>query len=361
MKQLSIEKCPVEIGPLTDSSLQQLLDEKYKLARKVIFVDENTHDHCLDFLLTAFPSLEDAEVMLLPAGEENKVLEICVQVWAAMSEYNIGRQDLVLNVGGGVVTDMGGFIASVYKRGIPFVNIPTSLLGMVDAALGGKTGIDLHSYKNQLGTFTNPDAVFIDSGFLNSLPEKELVSGFAEMIKHALITSRDHWEIISHLDPVRLLESHHFEELIAVSVVMKSTIVNQDVKETGVRKVLNFGHTIGHAIEGFFLESNPISHGHAVALGIMAESYISFKRGLLTDRELLEITTCLSQLYDHLPMNDADKTAMIVLMHNDKKNSEGKIKCVLLEGIGQASYDNEISEEEAREALNFVDSVYYSN
>src|SRR5690606_19825507 len=163
-----------------------LLTNDYTNSKKVILVDENTHDACLEYLLTAFDGLEDAEVMLLPAGEENKVMEVCFQVWEAMSEYGVGRRDLIINLGGGVVTDMGGFIASVYKRGVDFINIPTTLLGMVDASIGGKTGIDLGPLKNQLGVFSNPKAIYVDVTFLETLETKDVVNGYAEMLKHAL-------------------------------------------------------------------------------------------------------------------------------------------------------------------------------
>ena len=149
MKQLKIDQCTIEIGSITSSSFEQLLEERYAKSRKIILVDEHTHDHCLEYLLTSFPSLEEAEVMLLPVGEENKVMEVCFQVWEAMSEYGIVRSDVVINLGGGVVTDMGGFIASIFKRGLDFINIPTSLLGMVDASIGGKNGIDLGAYKKK--------------------------------------------------------------------------------------------------------------------------------------------------------------------------------------------------------------------
>lgn len=361
MKQLEIAQCTVEIGSILGSSFEQLLTGRYAEARKIILVDENTHDHCLEYLITSFPVLQDAEVMLLPVGEENKVMEVCFQVWEAFSEYGIVRSDVVINLGGGVVTDMGGFIASVFKRGLDFINIPTSLLGMVDAAIGGKNGIDLGAFKNQLGLFRHPQAVYIDPGFLQSLPEAELVSGYAEMIKHALIADKEHWKLIHQLDPIKLLHSTHFETLIARSVEIKSAIVNSDPLEANRRKVLNFGHTIGHAIEGYCLQLQPISHGHAVGIGMIAESYISFKKEMISQRELLDITNYLTQIYTHVPLDEDDKLHVLQLIHNDKKNAANEIRCALLKGIGACDHQVAITEQEAYEALLFVDSVYTLN
>lgn len=361
MKHFTIEHCTIEIGSIAKSGLHQLLEGPFAGSRKIILVDENTHDHCLEYVITSFPALDEAEVMLLPVGEENKVMEVCFQVWEAMSEYAIDRKDLVINLGGGVVTDMGGFIASIYKRGLPFINIPTTLLGMVDAAIGGKTGIDLRMHKNQLGVITHPAAIFIDPAFLQTLPEEELVSGYGEMLKHALIADKQHWQLLKQLDPVKLLKSDHFVDLIAASVAIKRRIVAEDVNETGIRKILNFGHTIGHAIEGFCLSLDPVAHGHAVAIGMIAESYLSFKREFITQRELLEITTYLTQLYDLIPLSDEEKKGVLELMKNDKKNEAGEIRCALLKGIGNCEYDHKITLQEAYEALLFVDSVYTLN
>ncbi len=361
MKRFEVDKNPIEICSLSDSSLGQLLATDYASSKKVIMVDENTHDHCLEYLLTTYTELEDAEVMLIPAGEENKVLEVCFQVWEAMSEYGIVRSDLIINLGGGVVTDMGGFIASVFKRGLDFIHIPTSLLGMVDASIGGKTGIDLGSYKNQIGTFQQPKGVFIDPAFLHTLPEEQLVSGYAEMLKHGLIADKKLWDLFRSLDPVKLVENEHLEEVIARSVALKVEIVNEDPKEKYRRKALNFGHTIGHGIEGVCLEEDPISHGHAVALGMIAESYLSFKRNLISQREFLEITNYLSQIVDYVALTDEAKKRVFELIKNDKKNDQSSIRCVLLNGIGDVKIDEAITEAEVHDALQCIDNVYSGN
>ncbi len=362
MIHFSLENSSIEIGNLEGGSFENLISVIYKEARKIIIVDDNTHDHCLEYLITTFPALEEAEVMLLPAGEDNKVMEVCFQVLQALSEYNISRNDLIINLGGGLVTDMGGFIASIFKRGITFVNIPTSLLGMVDASVGGKTGINLGSLKNELGVFKDPRAIYIDSRFLSTLETKELINGYAEIIKHSLIAKKELWEVLITIDPANLLDYQDLTNLLALSVGIKAQVVGDDPFEKGLRKVLNFGHTVGHAIEGFYLDSDePIAHGHAVALGIIAESYISFKLNSLSERELIEICRYISQLYEPIFLNDEERKEMVELVYHDKKNDKGKIKIILLNGIGASKWDVEVSEELIYDSLGYIKSVYSSN
>jgi 3-dehydroquinate synthase len=357
LKTLHLDGTNIEIGQLEKSTFSDLLTGKYAHSRKVILVDENTHDHCLEFLITAFSGLEEAEVMLLPAGEENKVMEVCFQVWEALSEYQISRSDLIINLGGGVVTDMGGFIAAVFKRGVDFINIPTSLLGMVDAAIGGKTGVDLGPYKNQLGVFKQPTAVFIDPRFLASLPQDEWKNGFAELLKHALISDEKLWDELTKISFEELIGSKDWEKYIAQAVTIKSDIVGRDPMEKGERKLLNFGHTIGHGIEGFCLENEtPIAHGHGVALGMIAESYLSMKKGFLSEDALNQIVEQLKNRFEGIEI--ADKEAILKIIQNDKKNDSAGIKCVLLNKIGAASFDHVIADEEIIESLDYLIAMY---
>jgi len=351
MKKIQANNYSIELGSIVKSSFTNFISDEYKDSKKIILVDENTHDCCLEYLLTSFDGLKDAEVMLLPVGEENKVLEVCFQVWEALSEYKVSRKDLIINLGGGVVTDMGGFIASIYKRGVDFINIPTSLLGMVDASIGGKTGVDLGRFKNQLGTFTIPKALFIDAGFLNTLPKEELLNGYAEMLKHALISSKDYWNQLISISKIDDLAKG---DLIKTSIEIKNDIVKSDPKEVNERKKLNFGHTIGHAIEGLFLAKNPISHGHAVGIGMLAESFISLKRGILPETDWNEISEVLMALFPILPISLEDIDTIIELMRNDKKNSEDQIKSCLLTSIGSCIYDQDLSIEEIKESLYFL-------
>ena len=347
MTIIPIGNTKVHIGPLENSGFIDTLNQ-FSHRKKVIMVDENTHDCCLEYLLTSFPTLEEAEVMLLPAGEENKVLEICYQVWSALLEYEIGRHDLIINLGGGLVSDMGGFIASVYKRGIPFVHIPTSLMAMVDASIGGKNGVDLNGIKNCIGTINDPTAIFVDPAFLSTLPAEEIFNGFAEMLKHALITDVDYWNALKSLKTE--------EELITLSnlirsIEIKKNIVNADPLESGVRKKLNFGHTLGHALESYFLTQKPIAHGHAVALGMIAESFISYKRGVLSAAAYSEIEQVLIRIFPMLDIPEGAVEQIIAFIKNDKKNEGKEMNFVLLEALGQTSINASLSENEIGESL----------
>ena len=349
MKTMKIEGnyCRLEIGSILEGGFQAYL-KTFENQKIVILVDENTHDYCLEYLITSFPELERAEIMLLPCGEENKVMEVCFQVWQAFTEYHVERKDLVINLGGGVVTDMGGFIASVFKRGLTFIHVPTSLLGMVDAAIGGKNGIDLDGYKNQLGTITQPACVFIDSGFLATLPAEEIFNGYAEMLKHDLIGDLALWKEIRHIQSEDELIQ---QEVIVKAIRVKTNIIEQDPLEGGLRKKLNFGHTVGHALESYFLQSTPISHGHAVALGMIAESYISMKRNLLTKEAYKEIESTIIRSFPMIELQAEDVSQVISLMYQDKKNEAGQIRSCLLDGIGSCMYDQEVKEEEIGESL----------
>lgn len=355
IQQIQATDYTIEVGSLVDSSFVHLLTNEYADSKKVILVDENTHDECLEYLLTAFDGLEEAEVMLLPEGEENKVMEVCFQVWEAFGEYGVGRRDLVINLGGGVVTDMGGFIASIYKRGVDFINIPTSLLGMVDASVGGKTGIDMGMYKNQLGVFANPKRVFVDLGFLNTLPSMELANGYAEMIKHGLIADNMHWNNIKNLNP---REDEWNSDWIIESIKIKNDIVISDPFEKDLRKKLNFGHTFGHAFEGMSLGwENPIPHGHAVALGMIAEAFISKERNLLSNEAFEEIKETITTRFEMMSFSEEVVSPLFELMQNDKKNFDQKIKCVLLTAIGESIIDQEITEEDVLKVIQFFDTL----
>ena len=329
---------PLEWGPLLNSSFSSVLAPF--AARKIaILVDENTHDHCLEFLITGFEALAEAEVIMLPAGEENKVLEVCFQVWETLTEAGFGRHDLLINLGGGMVTDLGGFVASVYKRGFAFVHIPTSLLGMVDAAVGGKTGIDLAGYKNQLGTFQEPLATFVDTGFLQTLPDIEWTNGFAELLKHALIADKTLWEALTQIKNIPL---ELRTETIQQGVQIKVDVVAQDPTEQGLRKILNFGHTIGHALESYYLNSDtPLAHGHAVAIGMLLEAQLSVNQATLSQTEFEAIEKCIKQTYPIQIPNDAE--ALWTLMQQDKKNANGEVRICLLPQIGSCLFDQKLT------------------
>lgn len=345
----------IEIGSLLDSSFEFLMTENYSDSKKIIVVDENTNEFCLDYLITNFDSLKEAEIIMIPAGEENKLLDICAQVWLTWDEYKISRSDVVINLGGGMITDIGGFMASLYMRGIDFINIPTSLLSMVDASVGGKTGVDHGGVKNLIGIFSNPKAVFVDPVFLSTLPEGEFYSGFAEMLKHGLIVSPTHWHELSALNDVQqeISLSHIYS-----SIVIKNEIVQQDPFEKDQRKKLNFGHTIGHALESYFLDKDPISHGYAVILGVLCESFISFKRNYITMEEFSEIERVIVKNYQLIDLSSEDYNEIIRFMKSDKKNRHNKILGVLLIGIGEAITNKEYTMDEITAAFDYLNRVY---
>ena len=347
----------IEIGSLLDSTLGELLSTTYKNAQKIILVDENSKAYCLEYLITSYDELAYAEVIELPSGEENKQLDICIQVWESMTEYNIDRSALLINLGGGVISDMGGLIASLYKRGISFVNIPTTLLAMVDASVGGKTGVDLGAFKNQIGLFSFPECIYVDKGFLNTLEKNQIKNGIAEMLKHGLIQDRKHWDSIKSL----LMNSENIsDELIEKSISIKNNIVLIDPYEKSIRKNLNFGHTIGHAIESYFLEINkPILHGYAVAIGIQIESFISFKMNFLQSFDFDEIVGVLKCYFPRIELPPEAIETIISNAKQDKKNRGGEIKMVLIKSIGEVVNDISVEEKLIIEGIKYyIDSKH---
>jgi 3-dehydroquinate synthase len=342
---------PIEWGPLLNSSFSSVL-ATFASRKIAILVDENTHDHCLEFLITGFEALAEAEVIMLPAGEENKVLEVCFQVWETLTEAGFGRHDLLINLGGGMVTDLGGFVASVYKRGLAFINVPTSLLGMVDAAVGGKTGIDFAGYKNQIGTFSAAQFTYIDSGFLHTLPSQEWANGFAELLKHALISDGQLWQDLSNIQDI---QNELRSETIQQGVQIKVEIVAQDPTEKGLRKILNFGHTIGHALESYYLNTETaLSHGHAVAIGLLLESHLSVELSTLTKEEFLSIETKIKSIYTLQIPKDA--AGLWALMQQDKKNNNSEVRMCMLSQIGACVFDQKLAFEEFEKVLSFYSS-----
>lgn len=323
-----------------------------------ILVDTNTHDLCLPKFMANLNSGDiETEVMEMPDGEEHKTIDICTGVWEAMSQYNADRKSLLINLGGGVVTDLGGFVASTYMRGITYINVPTSLLAMVDASVGGKTGIDLGVLKNQVGIISEGKMVLIDVSFLETLPQNQMVSGFAEMLKHGLIADKAYWYTLTHLEDLDISE---LDKLIYDSVIIKNNIVMQDPTENGLRKTLNFGHTLGHAIESYFLDNDEkitLLHGEAIAIGMILEAYISSRTNGLPENELLEITEGILKTFSKNNIDETDYNFIIDLMKHDKKNSHGIIKFVLLKTIGKAKIDCEVPNSIILDAFNYYNNL----
>lgn len=332
------------------SQLNTFLSEN-SFSKIFILVDENTHEYCLPILLGNLESEISFEILEVEPGEEMKNIQTANHLWEILTEMHADRKALVINLGGGVITDMGGFVASTFKRGIPFINIPTTLLAMCDAAIGGKTGIDLMHYKNMVGTFSFPEQIFVYPQFLETLPYKELRSGFAEMLKHGLIADKAHWE---NLIQIHKLDVEGIFPHIQTSMDIKQSVVEKDFHEKNVRKTLNFGHTIGHAIESLYLEKgNPILHGEAVALGMICETHLSFLEGLVSEEDAESIISNISRYYAFLDLSDFKGDDIFKLLLNDKKNEETKINFSLLSGIGSCVFDYQCKTKNIQSSLDF--------
>ncbi len=341
----------IQIGEAAPDQLNIFL-KKNKFSKIFILVDENSLRHCLPQLIPRVKKLAEAEIIELESGEENKTIDVCLNVWRVLGELGADRNSLLINLGGGVITDMGGFVASTFKRGIAFVNIPTTFLAQIDASVGGKTGIDLDGLKNEIGMFANPKELFIYPGFLRTLPSRQMLSGFAEALKHGLVADADYWE---KLTTVNIAADVAWDEIILRSIRIKEKIVDDDPLEKGKRKVLNFGHTIGHALESFFLEGGEASllHGEAVAVGMICEAWMSNQHAGLKENELEEITATLFQLYGSINTDSVSDHRLIELMRHDKKNENGNIYFTLLDGIGKPVINKKAVATDIIEALNY--------
>lgn len=318
-----------------------------------ILVDSNTHNNCLNIFLQQLETEVTIEVIEMEAGEEHKNIETCSGIWSTLSELGADRKSLLINLGGGVVTDLGGFVASTFKRGISYINVPTSLLAMVDASVGGKCGVDLGNLKNQIGVINQPEMVLIDSNYLTTLPANEMRSGLAEILKHGLIANEAYWEKATNLEALTLED---LDSLITESIEIKSKIVKKDPTEKNLRKTLNYGHTLGHAIESYFLTSpdkTTLLHGEAIAAGMIMATYLSHKICGFPNNKLENITKKINNLFPLINLLPNDYDIIIDLLKFDKKNSHGNINFVLLKDIGEAEIDVIVSNEQLKEAMNY--------
>lgn len=336
----------IHIEPIQQSIQAVLAAKTY--TQIVVVVDNHTKKYCYPLVK---PFLPKHTLISILAGESNKILATCEQIWQSMTKAQLDRHALVLNLGGGVIGDMGGFCAATYKRGIDFVQIPTTLLSQVDASVGGKLGIDFNGLKNHLGVFTLPKSVLIDAVFLKTLPEREIRSGFAEIIKHCLIADAKKWQEIR----VRDFDEQNFEGLIAHSVEIKKKIVEQDPTEKGIRKTLNFGHTLGHAIETHFLNDSKkrLLHGEAIAAGMICESFIAHQRKLIDVKTLEQIEEFIFSIYGNANIKNMDIEPIIALTAQDKKNLGKSVRFSLIDGLGSCQFDLAVSNKEMKAALNY--------
>jgi 3-dehydroquinate synthase len=316
-----------------------------------ILCDENTHEYCLPTLLGNLEINIPFEIIEIEPGEEMKTIETVVQLWEILAELQADRKSLLINLGGGMITDLGGFVASTYKRGISFIHLPTTLLGICDASIGGKTGIDHGFVKNLVGTFATPKDIFVYPNFLKTLPFGEIRSGFAEMLKHGLVADAKHWEELQSVD---LENTEEMFPYLETSMQIKQTIVKSDYKEIGIRKILNFGHTYGHAIESLFLTlQKPIPHGEAVAIGMILETKLAAIESLIPEKLSDEIILAIQQFYPYISIDKFKDEEIISLMKNDKKNESENFNFSLISAIGKGEFNVQSNKANILKALAF--------
>ena len=319
--------------------------------RIFVLVDETTNKLCWS-LVKDYLCLKDAQTIIIGATDRRKNLDTLVHVWESLQQGKATRHSLLINLGGGMVTDLGGFAASTYKRGINFINIPTTLLAMVDASVGGKTGINFGGLKNEIGVFNDAEFVLLDTNWLRTLDEENIRSGYAEMLKHGLIADETMWAELINFN----LAQPNLRQLASMlnkSVRIKERIVAEDPHEKGIRKALNLGHTFGHAFESWAMKRQPVLHGYAVAFGLIAELYLATTQTDFPTERMRQTVNFIRAYYGSLPITCNDYPELIELMHHDKKNRGNEINVTLLGGIGDIRIDQTITEEDIKEALDF--------
>lgn len=313
------------------------IQNKIKAQRIFIVCDTNSSKHCLPYFKKCVDDKIAIHIIKIKAGEAQKNFETIGFICAQLNNYFATRSDVIVNLGGGVVCDAGGFAAAIYKRGMQFINIPTTLMAMIDAAIGGKTGINFEGIKNNIGAFHFPAAVFVDVAFLQTLPPRHITNGFAEALKHSLIYDKKLWQKIKNISP---LDFSANAKLIERCIKIKCEIVKADSHENGMRKLLNFGHTIGHAIESLsMLSPTPLLHGEAVMIGMLHESRLSHQYTGLPLNQLKEIENVLNPYIKNQKFKNATTKQLLPYLLNDKKNNHNHIRYTLLKEIGKGVVD----------------------
>ncbi|MCD8440843.1 3-dehydroquinate synthase [Tenacibaculum finnmarkense] len=343
---------PIDFNEKGYTSLANLIRNK-QYSTIFIVVDDNTITHCYPRFIELLETDKKIEVIQIDAGEIHKNLETCAGVWSAMTELGADRKSVLITLGGGVITDLGGFVASTFKRGIDFVNIPTTLLSMVDASVGGKTGVDLGVLKNQIGLFANPQMVVLDPEYLQTLSPREIRSGTAEIIKYGMTHDVHLYNEIKSNPKLNIID------LIHRSIEIKNEVVLEDPKEHGVRKALNWGHTIGHGIESYFLENthkNTLTHGEAIAIGMVCEAYISAKVLGFPSDKVADVKKTILTIYGETAILEDDFAPILELMKHDKKNIDGEINFVLLNDFGDFKINCTVTNQLITESLQYYNS-----
>ena len=347
-----MEKQKIIISKDLCQSLTQAVDE---VKHDLLFVlcDETTESLCLP-VISDFECMRGAQLITIPATDTHKTLESLSHVWSELQRMGATRHSLMVNLGGGMVTDLGGFAASTFKRGIPYINIPTTLLSMVDASVGGKTGINFGGLKNEIGVFNNARSVILDTTFLRTMDHENICSGYAEMLKHGLINNEKMWaELLNFSLELSVENLEALGTMVAESVAVKQRIVTEDPTEQGIRKALNLGHTAGHAFESLALERKPVLHGYAVAWGLIVELYLCCVKTNFPQDKMRQTVAFIKENYGRMAITCDDYPHLIELMHHDKKNQDNSINFTLLGGIGDIRINQTATEEEIKDALDF--------
>ena len=351
MNSINIGKSNIIFNNASYSALNQYIKSE-KISNIFVLVDSNTSKYCLPYFTNNLDSELSFETIDIKAGEEYKTINSCVDVWNILSEKGADRKSLLINLGGGVVTDLGGFVACTFRRGIKYINVPTTLLAMVDASVGGKTGVDLGALKNQIGIIHSGDLVLVDTNYLSTLPKNQFNSGVSEMLKHGLITSDEYWSKMKNY----IKNGNNLDELIHESIKIKAHIVEKDQNEFGLRKTLNFGHTLGHAIESYCLENKTkkeLLHGEAIAVGMILETFLSYKLLNFPKDKMNDVKATIFKLFPKVKFNKEDYNEIIKLLRFDKKNNYGNINFVLLNDIGKPELDCQVENDLILDAFEF--------
>lgn len=340
---------PVYSGKQALTDFASWLIAQVDFGKLFVLCDEHTEKLCLPLLIKMMPAEFKISKIVISAGESSKSIDVCTWLWKKLTEEQVGRADVLINLGGGVVSDIGGFVAATYLRGIRFVNIPTSLMAMADAALGGKTGLDLDHIKNRVGIVVFPECTVCFPGFLDTLTEYEWKSGAAEVFKHALIADAGLWNLLA----LEGCTPGFLEKQLLRIQQVKLNVVGQDPYETGKRKILNFGHTLGHAFESesFMRKEHSLSHGQAVVMGMIAEAMIAFHLQLLSKEQRDEIKVVLENYFGKQQFDLFSVPEVMKWLRYDKKNLNGSLKLSLLKGIGDCTWNVEVSETMIRDVL----------
>lgn len=345
-----MEKQKVIISENLEQALTAAIAE-CKADRTFVLMDRTTEQLCLP-IVAGYGCLENAGKIVIEAGDTNKSLEAVTHVWNELQRLGATRHSLLVNLGGGMVTDLGGFAASTFKRGIHLINIPTTLLSMIDASVGGKTGFNFGGLKNEIGVFRNASSVILDTIFLKTMDQENILSGYAEMLKHGLISQPQTLAQLLTFD-IEHPDLHCLKHMVAESVEIKQRIVLEDPLEQGIRKALNLGHTVGHAFESLAMRHTPILHGYAVAWGLIVELYLSVIKLDFPVDKMRQVVHFIFDHYGRMPITCDDYPVLLELMHHDKKNVANQINFTLLSNVGDIRINQTATEEEIKEALDF--------